>query len=78
MTCQQLRKIIRCLEGEHLEYKQIVHWKTLMHTQKPGVILTLRYVGETEAPRSPYRRFLDDATRVSICSPLLLCFLSVL
>ncbi|RFU25218.1 hypothetical protein B7463_g11117, partial [Scytalidium lignicola] len=78
MTCEQLQTIVTALEADCLEYKQITAWKYVAKTRDPGVLVTLRYVGKTEAPRSPYRRFLEDTTRVSAGSRLLRCFLSAL
>jgi hypothetical protein len=49
-----------------------------MHTRKPGTIVTLRYVGKTKLLEAPIVVFIDDATRVSVGSRLLRCFLSAL
>ena len=60
MTREQLQNVLFHLEEQNCFFKRAQHWMSVSRIAKPDQIITIRYVGKTAYPSSPYARFYED------------------
>lgn len=63
MTREQLQTVLSYLENQNFFFKQAQHWMNVSRAAKPNQIFTIRYVGKTAYPSSPYARFYEDLSK---------------
>ena len=60
MTREQLQNVLFHVEEQNCFFKRAQHWMSVSRIAKPDQIITIRYVGKTAYPNSPYARFYED------------------
>lgn len=60
MTREELQTVLSYLEEQNYFFKRAQHWINVSHVARPDQIITIRYVGKTAFPSSPYARFYED------------------
>ena len=60
MTREQLQDILASLAEQNFFSKRTQHWTNICRIARPGQVITIRYIGKTAHPSSPYQRFHED------------------
>ena len=60
MTWEQLEDVLDRLAEQNSSSTRTHHWACVCRAAKPGQTLTIRYVGKTAYPSSPYQRYHED------------------